>query len=195
MRGNAGVRWLSTKLASTGNNIANGTVTGQTVTSSSYSFWLPRFSLVVEPADSGYRFRHALVREAVLGRMPPHDTARAHREVAERLAELGAPPVRVAHHYLAAGLPSRAVPFVLRAVETAKRNGSWEALNDVDAMPDGLIAALATDERARLHFEGFAPSTRRMILYWIKSAQRAETRARRIAETVRLAADNRPPRL
>lgn len=83
----------------------------------------------------------------------------------------------------------------LRAVETAKRNGSWEALNDVDAMPDDLIAALATDERARLHFEGFAPSTRRMILYWIKSAKRAETRARRIAETVRLAADNRPPRL
>lgn len=51
VRGNAGVRWLHTALDSTGNNIANGVVTGQTVTSSSYEFWLPRFSLVVEPAD------------------------------------------------------------------------------------------------------------------------------------------------
>lgn len=83
----------------------------------------------------------------------------------------------------------------LRAVEVAKRNGSWEALDDVDAMilPDDLVAALATDERARRHFEGFTPSRTRMILYWIKSAKRAETRARRIAETVRLAADNRFP--
>ncbi len=83
----------------------------------------------------------------------------------------------------------------LRAVEAAKRNGSWEALDDVDAMilPEDLVAALATDERARLHFEGLTPSRTRMILYWIKSAKRAETRARRIAETVRLAADNRFP--
>lgn len=84
----------------------------------------------------------------------------------------------------------------LRTVGAAKRNGSWEALDDVDAMilPDDLVAALATDERARLHFGAFTPSRRRMILYWIKSAKRAETRARRIAETVRLAADNRSPR-
>lgn len=83
----------------------------------------------------------------------------------------------------------------LRTVEAAKKNGSWEALDDVDAMivPDDLAAALATQERARLHFEGFTPSRKKMILHWIKSAKRAETRARRIAETVRLAADNRFP--
>ncbi|MBA3940664.1 MAG: TonB-dependent receptor [Sphingopyxis sp.] len=51
VRGNAGLRWLHTKLSSTGNNIANGAVTGQTVANSSYSFLLPRFSLVLEPAD------------------------------------------------------------------------------------------------------------------------------------------------
>ncbi|QQV76361.1 TonB-dependent receptor [Sphingomonas aliaeris] len=51
VRGNAGVRWLSTRLSSIGNNIANGSVTGQTVAKSSYKFWLPRFSLVVEPAE------------------------------------------------------------------------------------------------------------------------------------------------
>ena len=51
VRGNAGFRWLRTKLSSTGNNIANGAVTGQSVASSAYNFLLPRFSLVLEPAD------------------------------------------------------------------------------------------------------------------------------------------------
>lgn len=83
----------------------------------------------------------------------------------------------------------------LRVVQVAKRNGSWEALDDIDAMilPEDLVAALAADERARLNFDGFAPSRRKMTLHWIKSAKRAETRARRIAETVRLAADNQSP--
>lgn len=51
VRGNAGFRWLRTKLSSTGNNIANGTVTGQTIANSNYNFLLPRFNLVLEPAD------------------------------------------------------------------------------------------------------------------------------------------------
>lgn len=83
----------------------------------------------------------------------------------------------------------------LRAVQVAKGNGSWESLDDIDTMilPGDLIAALATDERARLNFDGFAPSRKKMILHWIKSAKRAETRARRIAETVRQAAGNQSP--
>jgi uncharacterized protein YdeI (YjbR/CyaY-like superfamily) len=60
-------------------------------------------------------------------------------------------------------------------------------------LPADLAAALATDERAQLNFERFPPSRRKMILYWITSARRAETRARRIAEAVRLAADDRSP--
>src|SRR3546814_15344431 len=49
VRGNAGVRWLHTSLSSTGNNIANGEVTGQTVDNSPYNFPLPRVNLVLEP--------------------------------------------------------------------------------------------------------------------------------------------------
>jgi len=90
-------------------------------------------ALVIEPAESGYRFRHALVREALLEQMPPHVELVARREVAVRLAELGAPPGRVAHQYLAAGMPSRAVPFVLRAVETAGALGAYrDALALID---------------------------------------------------------------
>lgn len=51
VRGNVGLRWLSTKLTSTGNNVVNNTVSGLIVESSSYNFLLPRFSLVVEPAQ------------------------------------------------------------------------------------------------------------------------------------------------
>jgi len=83
----------------------------------------------------------------------------------------------------------------LRAVEIAKANGSWQALDDVDRLivPDDLVAALALNREAQRHFDVFTPSAKNMVLYWIASAKRAETRRRRIAETVRLAADNRHP--
>jgi uncharacterized protein YdeI (YjbR/CyaY-like superfamily) len=83
----------------------------------------------------------------------------------------------------------------LRAVEIAKANGSWVALDDVEALivPDDLLAALASNDRAQHYFEACTPSAKKMILYWIKSAKRTETRRRRIEETVRMAADNRRP--
>jgi DNA-binding SARP family transcriptional activator len=99
-------------------------------------------AFVIEPTDSGYRFRHALVREALLEQMPVILKAVAHREITERLAELGVPPGRVVHQYLAAGLPSRAVPFVLRAVETA---GSLGAHRDALALVDLVREHRAVD--------------------------------------------------
>jgi uncharacterized protein YdeI (YjbR/CyaY-like superfamily) len=80
----------------------------------------------------------------------------------------------------------------LRAVEIAKANGSWNMLDDIDALviPDDLSAALDANERARRYFDAFPPSAKRNILYWIKSAKRPLTRARRIEQTVLLAADN-----
>jgi len=51
VRGSAGVRWVSTRLSSIGNNVSNGVVAGQIVENSSYNFFLPRFSAVIEPAD------------------------------------------------------------------------------------------------------------------------------------------------
>ena len=51
VRGNAGVRYLNTKISSIGNNVSNNTSGGQIVANSSYKFWLPRFNLAIEPAD------------------------------------------------------------------------------------------------------------------------------------------------
>jgi uncharacterized protein YdeI (YjbR/CyaY-like superfamily) len=83
----------------------------------------------------------------------------------------------------------------MRSVAIAKANGSWTVLDEIDALvvPDDLAAALAANEEARRRFDAFPPSARKMILRWIKSAKRAETRQRRVAETVRLAAMNVRP--
>ena len=80
----------------------------------------------------------------------------------------------------------------LRSVSVAKANGSWTALDDIDALvvPADLAAALAADGRAQRHFDAFPPSAKRLILHWIKGAKRPATRQRRIAETARLAAAN-----
>ena len=63
-------------------------------------------------------------------RLPPHERSRGHQRVAEALAALERPPGQVAHHYLAAGLASRAVPYVVRAVEIAGALGAFRDAPD-----------------------------------------------------------------
>ena len=92
-------------------------------------------AFVVERADTGYRFRHSLVRDALLDSMGPQESATARRDVAQQLAALGAAPARVAHQFLAAGRPAEAIPYVLPAVETAGALGAYrDALILVDAV-------------------------------------------------------------
>ncbi len=83
-------------------------------------------------------------------------------------------------------------PQGMAAVETAKKNGAWTALDNVDALvlPDELKKALTANKTAAAHFEAFPPSAKKGILEWINNAKRSETQAKRIAETVTLAAKN-----
>jgi uncharacterized protein YdeI (YjbR/CyaY-like superfamily) len=57
-------------------------------------------------------------------------------------------------------------------------------------MPADLALALDALPPARSHFDAFPKSTRRGILEWIGSAKTPATRAKRVAETARLARDN-----
>jgi uncharacterized protein YdeI (YjbR/CyaY-like superfamily) len=77
-------------------------------------------------------------------------------------------------------------PAGLAAIERAKADGSWTKLDEVETLrePDDLAAALEESPAARAQWDTFPRSTRRAILEWISSAKRAETRARRVAETV-----------
>jgi len=80
----------------------------------------------------------------------------------------------------------------LAKIEAAKRDGSWDRLNEVEALtlPADLAAAFGTDRQAKANFEAFPPSSRRGILEWILNAKGPDTRAKRIEETVRLAGQN-----
>ena len=80
----------------------------------------------------------------------------------------------------------------LEKVEAAKQNGTWEQYDEIEdlSLPADLTEALAANPTARANFEAFSPSSLKNILWWIHSAKRPETRARRIEETVRLAAQN-----
>jgi len=80
----------------------------------------------------------------------------------------------------------------LAKIETAKKDGSWNKLDEIDrlAIPEDLLAQLSANAQAKRNFEAFSPSSRKMILFWIASAKREETRRKRIEETVRLAAQN-----
>lgn len=82
----------------------------------------------------------------------------------------------------------------LAVVERAKTDGSWAALDDIDALkiPADLLAALAAEPAALAGFEALTPSKKKSALWWIASARTAPTRARRIEETVARAKESPP---
>jgi uncharacterized protein YdeI (YjbR/CyaY-like superfamily) len=84
-------------------------------------------------------------------------------------------------------------PAGLAAVAAAMADGSWTALDAVEDLiePDELAAALDATPAARERWDGFSPSARKSVLQWIATAKRPETRAKRISETVRLAAEGK----
>lgn len=77
-------------------------------------------------------------------------------------------------------------------IDIAKRTGTWDALIDVEneVIPDDLQKLFARNKTAYKNFQAFSASSRKIILGWILSAKRPETRLKRIEQTVALAADN-----
>ena len=85
-------------------------------------------------------------------------------------------------------------PAGLAEVEQARADGRWAAAYEpqsTSAVPDDLAAELARDESARAFFETLNSANRYAILYRIGSAQRPETRARRIAKYVAMLAEHK----
>lgn len=119
------------------------------------------------------------VRQFFSRRKPTSTWARSNKERVERLIADG-----------------RMQPAGQALIDAAKANGMWTALDQVENLevPPDLAKALRTAKGARKHFDGFSASSRKMILWWIASAKRPETRAKRIAETARLAAEGKPAR-
>ncbi|MDX1548399.1 MAG: YdeI/OmpD-associated family protein [Rhodothermales bacterium] len=111
----------------------------------------------------------------VAPRKPGSGWSRLNKERAERLIRAG-----------------RMTPAGQAKIDAAKADGSWNALDAVEALtvPDDLAAAFAQHPGAAAHWDAFPRSVKRGILEWITTAKRADTRRRRIDETARKAQRN-----
>ena len=112
------------------------------------------------PTSTGYRFRHGLVRDALLDDVPPHRRRRIHRDAAEpadRAATRRRPGSATTS--CESGAAADAVPYLLRAAETEAAVGAYrDALALVDAVRphatgsapgDGAVAARRPAQRDR----------------------------------------------
>ena len=75
------------------------------------------------------------------------------------------------------------------AIDIAKANGAWDALNKSDAfeIPLEMIELFKKYPLAKKNYESFSASSKRIILEWIYSAKKQETKMKRIEQTVTLA--------
>ena len=83
----------------------------------------------------------------------------------------------------------------LNSIETAKQNGSWSILDDVEELviPTDLIKAFKTQRDSKDYFISLSKSVRKAILQWVVLAKRPETRQKRIAEIAELAGQKMKP--
>ena len=82
------------------------------------------------------------------------------------------------------------------SIERAKENGSWTILDEVEELvvPKDFEDALGQYEGATDYFLGLSKSVKKMMLYWLVSAKRPETRQKRIDELVEHASRKTKPK-
>ena len=79
-----------------------------------------------------------------------------------------------------------------KAIKRAKENGSWTALDAVEALiiPEDLQRAFLQNPTAAVSFEKLSKSRKKNILFAISSAKRPQTRANRIKKTLATLVEN-----
>ena len=82
------------------------------------------------------------------------------------------------------------------SIETAKQNGSWSILDEVEELkiPGDMEVAFNAKPGSLDYFSGLSKSVRKSILQWLVLAKRPETRQNRILEITELAAQKRMPK-
>lgn len=77
-------------------------------------------------------------------------------------------------------------PAGLESIATAKKNGSWSALDQVEklSIPADLSEAFDKNPDARTWFENRARSVKKLMLQKLMMAKRPETRAKRVEEII-----------
>lgn len=84
-------------------------------------------------------------------------------------------------------------PLGLKSIEIAKQNGSWTLLDDVENLiiPEELEKEFIKYPKAKTYYLTLSNSIKKSVLYWVISAKRPQTRAKRIKEIVEAACDGR----
>jgi len=146
----ASLKWL----ALAGDPFDAATVEVLTPDASSHAFDVLDLALeagVLVPAGANYRFRHELVRQALIEPIPPHQRMKMHRQAARRLAELDAAPAVVARHWQQGGHPREAAPWWMAAAREAMRLAAFsDALRHLEPV---LAHERAHTEALRLRAE------------------------------------------
>ena len=83
-----------------------------------------------------------------------------------------------------------------KSIEIAKENGSWTILDGVEALiiPEDLKEEFANYKGSIEYFDSLSKSVKKILLHWVVSAKRKETRQKRILEIVENASNNLKPK-
>ena len=83
-----------------------------------------------------------------------------------------------------------------KSIKIAKENGSWTFLDDVESLviPEDLKREFTNQQGAKEYFDQLSKSAKKILLYWILSAKRKETRQKRILEIAENASKNLKPK-
>jgi len=84
----------------------------------------------------------------------------------------------------------------LKSIETAKQNGSWSILDEVEDLiiPADLEAEFTDNPNSKDFFLSLSKSVRKIILAWLVFAKKKETRQKRIVEIIESAEQNLKPK-
>lgn len=84
----------------------------------------------------------------------------------------------------------------LGIIETAKQNGSWTILDEVEELkiPNDLENAFKKHKDSKDYFLSLSKTVRKMMLQWLVLAKRPETRQKRIEEIAILAGQKMKPK-
>ena len=83
-----------------------------------------------------------------------------------------------------------------KSIEIAKENGSWTILDGVEALiiPEDLTEEFVNYKGSIEYFANLSKSEKKILLHWVVSAKRKETRQKRISEIVENASNNLKPK-
>jgi len=83
-----------------------------------------------------------------------------------------------------------------KSIEIAKENGSWIILDEVEELiiPEDLKEEFVNYKGSQEYFGSLSKSVKKVLLYWVVSAKRKETRQKRILEIAKNASKNLKPK-